>query len=149
MKSIFDAPAYAEVLERINNLNPNSQRQWGKMSLSQMLCHCKNPLAVGLGKQELKKPNSIMRLLFKGFKTSMYNDKPWKQNLPTPKEFRVETEKHFDEEKSKLLQLIADFHNEKNRKSWEPHPAFGDFTHEQWGQMQYKHLDHHLRQFGV
>ena len=34
-------------------------------------------------------------------------------------------------------------------KKWNPHPIFGAFTHQQWGQLQYKHLDHHLRQFGV
>ena len=39
--------------------------------------------------------------------------------------------------------------DEKDKKEWDPHPVFGSFTPEQWGQMQYKHLDHHLRQFNV
>lgn len=30
-----------------------------------------------------------------------------------------------------------------------PHPFFGKLTSEQWGKGIYKHLDHHLKQFGV
>ena len=149
MKSIFDENAYQEILERISCLDPESKGLWGKMNIAQMLHHCQHPLAIALERKTLKKPNFLMKLLLKGFKASMYNDKPWKPSSPTPKEFRVNSKKDFTEEKSQLLSMIADFHEKKNRSSWNPHPAFGHFSHEQWGQMQYKHLDHHLRQFGV
>ncbi|WP_411031117.1 DUF1569 domain-containing protein [Spongiimicrobium sp. 3-5] len=149
MKSIFEKTCYQEVLERIDMLTENSQANWGKMGVAQMCCHCKYPLELALGKKSLKKPNPIMKLLMKGFKASMYNDKIWKPNLPTPAQFKVETEKDFNEEITQLRMLINSFHDLRERKSWDPHPAFGNFTHEQWGQMQYKHLDHHLRQFGV
>ncbi len=149
MKSLFEENTLNEVIDRISQLGPEVERIWGKMELAQMLSHCQNPLALAMGKQKLKKPNPIMRLIFKSFKTSMYNDKLWKPNLPTVKEYKVETEKDFETEKKKLLQLVRDFHEYKTKNHWEPHPSFGNFTHDQWGQMQYKHLDHHLRQFGV
>lgn len=91
----------------------------------------------------------MLKVLGKFFKKSLYNDKPWKQNLPTAKSFKVEEDKDFATEKEVLISLIRDFYQEKDKKEWDPHPAFGSFTPEQWGQMQYKHLDHHLRQFGV
>ena len=149
MKSIFEPDAYNEVLERLDLLNSETKAQWGQMNVAQMLSHCQNPLLVALGRKDLKKPNIIVRLLYKSFKSAMYNDKLWKKNMGTPKEYKVVEDKVFNSEKTALLGLIADFYEERNKKNWEPHPAFGHFTHDQWGQLQYKHLDHHLRQFGV
>ena len=114
-----------------------------------MLCHCQNPLLVALGRKELPKPGLMKKLLFKSFKSAMYNDKLWKKNLGTPKEYKVVSDKDFQSEKGKLLDLIDDFYAERNKEIWDPHPVFGKFTHDQWGMLQYKHLDHHLRQFGV
>ncbi|SNZ01564.1 DUF1569 domain-containing protein [Flagellimonas pacifica] len=149
MKSLFETETHYEVLTRIEGLNESSKGLWGKMEVGQMLHHCQFPLSLALGRYEMKKPSLIMKLLFKSFKKGMYDNKPWKPNMPTAKPFKVLDRKNFEPEKETLVDLINDFHQEKNRKTWEPHPAFGVFTHEQWGQMQYKHLDHHLRQFGV
>ncbi|MEO9511993.1 MAG: DUF1569 domain-containing protein [Flavobacteriaceae bacterium] len=149
MKSLFESTSHSEVLDRISNLSKASTSQWGQMEVGQMLHHCQFPLKLALGSYKMEKPNFVMRLLFKSFKKGMYNDTVWKHNLPTAKGFKVVDKKDFDTEKSNLIGEITDFHKEKDRENWEPHPAFGVFTHDQWGQMQYKHLDHHLRQFGV
>ena len=82
-------------------------------------------------------------------KPMMYNDKLWRQNVPTGKEFIIDYEVDFNQEKTNLLSMINQFHERKNQETWNPHPIFGSFKKEQWGKMQYKHLDHHLRQFGV
>ncbi|MBT8186732.1 MAG: DUF1569 domain-containing protein [Croceitalea sp.] len=149
MKSLFDTIAHQELLDRINKLNKNSKANWGKMTVGQVMRHCQFPLNLALGKESIPEPNPIMKFMFKGFKKSMYNDKPWKHNLPTVKQFKVVEDHDFDEAKQALIELVNKFHEEKTRTTWEPHPSFGSFTPEQWGQMQYKHLDHHLRQFGV
>lgn len=111
-----------------------------------MLDHCKQPLKLALGKLVLKKQFFPFASLFK---KSLYNDKPWRQNLPTVKAFKVAGDKDFETEKAELLDLIDSFHNRKDQKDWNAHPVFGKFTPQQWGQMQYKHLDHHLKQFGA
>ncbi|MCL6264912.1 DUF1569 domain-containing protein [Flagellimonas myxillae] len=149
MKSLFDSQTVTEVIERIGQLNTSSQGQWGKMKVGQMLHHCQFPLRLAMGKYKMKKPNFFMKLLFKSFKKGMYDDKLWKHNLPTAKGFEVVDEKDFGPEKENLIALVNEFHLEKDKQTWDPHPAFGHFTPNQWGQMQYKHLDHHLRQFGV
>lgn len=79
----------------------------------------------------------------------MYNDKPWRKNLPTAPQLKVTETKNFETEKTQLVQLVDAFYDLKDREIWNPHPMFGKFTMEQWGKMEYKHLDHHLRQFGV
>lgn len=150
MKSLFNSEAHEEILSRVNQLSESSERQWGKMEVGQMIHHCQYPLKIALGKHNPNnKPSLMLKLMGKFFKKSLYDDKPWRQGLPTAKGFKVVEEKNVDKEKEALVSLINDFHNEKTRKEWDPHPTFGSFTREQWGQMQYKHLDHHLRQFGV
>ena len=149
MKSIFDPKTYEEVLGRIGQLNQKSRPLWGKMDVAQMMCHCQYPLEVAMEKKEIKKPGPVMRLLYKSFKSAMYNDKAWRKNLNTPKEYKVVSDKDYSREKEKLTDLILEFHQLREREHWDPHPAFGHFTHEQWGKLQFKHLDHHLRQFGV
>lgn len=99
MKSLFVTDDYNEILNRINALDEQSQPQWGKMDVAQMLAHCCEPLKVPLEKLTLKKPNAIMRLLFSFFKDSLYNDKPWKHGLPTSKEYKIVDNRIFLDEK--------------------------------------------------
>ncbi len=146
MKSLFNEEPYAEIKKRINMLKPNSERKWGKMDIGQALHHCQQPLNVSLGKGNIKKQYFPLAFLFK---KSLYNDKPWRQNLPTARSFKISENKDFETEKAALLKLVDEFHTKENQIEWEPHPIFGKFTPEQWGQMQYKHLDHHLKQFSV
>ncbi len=148
MKSLFTESAYAEILDRLDKLTPDSQAKWGKMDVAQMMAHCQEPIKVPLEKITLKQPNAIMKLLFSFFKKSLYDDKPWKHGLPTSKEFKIVDERDFHKEKEGLKSLIGEFYAERHKPEWPPHPFCGHFTTEQWGKMQYKHLDHHFRQFG-
>jgi len=150
MKSLLESPAHLEVIARIDSLTADSKGLWGKMTLGQMLRHCQFPLEVALGNTEhLVMPGPFMKFLMKGFKKRMYDDRPWKENMPTAKGFKVTEDRDFIPEKARLIQLVDDFYRERVKETWDPHPVFGKFTRLQWGQMQYKHLDHHLRQFGV
>lgn len=150
MKSIFETGPYAETLTRLENLTPEATRKWGKMNVTQMLSHCQKPIEFGLEKLELKKPNFLMAMILKKFSKSLYDDKPWKEGLPTAKEYLITDTDTFDKEKTKLSALITEFHNRKDENKAMPyHPYFGKFTKEQWGKAIYKHLDHHFRQFSV
>lgn len=79
----------------------------------------------------------------------MYNDKTWLKSLPTASALKTKEEKEIGVETEKLKLIITEFYALNKREKWHPHPLFGVLTHKQWGKMQYKHLDHHLRQFGV
>ena len=147
MKSIFDEKVYNEIVSRVNNLNANSKGQWGKMTIAQMVWHCQIPLKVAIKyKKTNKKGNPLIRWFFK---KSLYNDKPWRKNLPTSSFAKAREDKDFNTELETLQKLIHEVYKVRDRKDWNPHPLFGSFTPQQWGQMQYKHLDHHLGQFGV
>lgn len=150
MKSIFEEESYNEILNRLNHITPDSKAQWGKMNVTQMLTHCQKPLELALEKISLQKPNFFMGFLMKQMSSALYNNKPWKQGLPTAKEFVITDVKDFLSEKEKLVVLIKEMHTRKtDEKPFPVHPYFGKFTHEEWGKSAYKHLDHHLTQFGA
>ena len=150
MKSIFETEAKAELLNRLENLEAESSAKWGKMNVNQMLVHCQKPIELALGESTIKKPNFLMGMMMKLVAPSLYNDKPWKEGLPTAKEFIIVNSDGFNTEKDKLKSKIETMSTSKNY--FEPkkkHPYFGTFTADQWGKSAYKHLDHHFRQFGV
>jgi hypothetical protein len=149
MKSLFIPTDIAEVTERINKLTPGTQRQWGKMNVSQMLAHLAVPLRLALGDSSQKR--SFMGYIFGNMvkKSITRDEKPFRKNSPTDKKFVVSDERNFDEEKRKLISIIQKFNSAGPAGLKENHPFFGKMTPEQWDILMWKHLDHHLRQFGV
>jgi hypothetical protein len=147
MKSLLETEVYEEIIARIDALEEKSQGSWGKMSVGQMVWHCQYPLKLAIeNKKHSKKGNALIKLFFK---KSLYNDKPWRKNLPTSPMLKTKEAKDLESERIILKSLVTNFHALRARTEWQPHPIFGTFTPEQWGQLEYKHLDHHLRQFGV
>ena len=149
IKNLFDNTAYIAILSRLNKLSPGSQRQWGKMQVAQMLAHCKQAFKVPLTDKPI--PRMFWGVLLGWMvKSKLYNDTPWKHGLPTAPDFVIKDQREFEKEKAALLELVNTFHNNGPEGVGKyPHPFFGRFTKEQWGKMMWKHLDHHLRQFGV
>ena len=149
MKNLFAKEAYNEIILRLNTLTPQTQRLWGKMDVAQMLAHCKEAFKVPLS--DKKMPRMFIGLLIGWMiKPKLYNEDPWKKNLPTAPNFLIKDERNFEIEKQGLIGLINQFHNGTPATIGRfPHPMFGTFTTEQWGKSMYKHLDHHLQQFGV
>ena len=150
MKSLFNPSDNNEIVERINKLTSNSKALWGKMNVGQMLAHCQVPLLAAYG--EVKTSRGLIGVLFGGFAKKKYitKDMPFEKNLPTDKLFVMTTPKEFEEQKSKLIPLVKRFATQKaNGITKEPHPFFGKMSASEWDKLQMKHLDHHLRQFGV
>ncbi|MCX6315646.1 MAG: DUF1569 domain-containing protein [Bacteroidetes bacterium] len=147
VKNLFDPVVKKEIIDRINQLTTSTSPLWGKMTVSQMLAHLQVPIGVALGTHTVK-GNWLMRLIMPLFKKKLYDDTPWKKSLPTDKTFITSgTEKDFQLEKMHLLDMVERF-SEKSIVS-EQHPIFGKLTREQWSKATWKHIDHHLRQFGV
>lgn len=147
MKSLLSEDRYQEIKARLELLTENAEKGWGKMSVGQMCWHCQYPLKLSItNKPNTSKGNWFLKTFFKKL---LYNDKPWHKNLPTAPQLKTKETKDFNSEHEILKSLVNEFYDVRDREEWHPHPAFGTFTKEQWGQMQYKHLDHHLTQFGV
>ena len=146
-KDLFDPGVKRDIVDRINKLTSQSQPLWGKMNVAQMLAHSQMPIGNALGHYTL--PRTLLgRIVGPLVKRGMYNEKPFKRNSPTDPSFVMTGhEKDFEKEKQSIIDMVNDF-KEENIKN-EIHPFFGKLTKQQWSKAMYKHLDHHLQQFGV
>ncbi|MFN0057137.1 MAG: DUF1569 domain-containing protein [Planctomycetota bacterium] len=149
MSSMFNPKDSDAILARIQRLTPNQKAEWGKMNVSQMLAHCRAPLRVATGELQLKR--SLMGFLFGRLaKKSLTGPKPFQRNLPTDKSFLVRDQRDFATEKRELIEQVQSFvAGGPAGLISTPHPFFGKLTVAEWDTLQWKHLDHHLRQFGV
>lgn len=150
MKNIFDPEIKEELIHRINKLSPESQPIWGKMSVDQMLAHCCVPYEMAFTDKH-PKPNAIMRFLLKSFvKDGVVNEKPYKKNLRTAPAFIITGDRDFEEEKARLIGFLnRSVELGKDHFEGKESISFGPMTSEEWNNQFYKHLDHHLTQFGV
>ena len=149
MRSIFNLDDKNEIINRIDELHPDSKPMWGKMSVSQMLAHCIVPTKISTG--DIPGKQNIFGILFgKMAKKRMVSEEPFKRNLPTDPSFVVKHDPDFYESQQELKTLIEKLYNtDKNELVQRKHPFFGKLTVDEWGLLNYKHFDHHLRQFGV
>ena len=149
MKNLFERETVDEVVSRIDKLQPASQRQWGKMDVAQMMAHCSITMDIASGRLNL--PRVLIGRLIAPFFRSIYtNEKPFQKNGPTGKELVVAGQRDFAREREQLKVKLRQFHEGGAPQcTRHPHPFFGSLTLQAWSRGMYKHLDHHLRQFGV
>lgn len=151
MKNIFLQETTEDVLNRINTLRPDSKPLWGKMTVAQMLAHCNVTYSYTYEPEKFKKPNLFVSFILKNFiKKYVLSPKPYKHNGKTGPDFIITDERNFELEKEKLIQNIIKTQQlgEKHFENLENF-SFGKMSAEEWNTMLYKHIHHHLSQFGV
>lgn len=151
MKNLFDGTAATEVKTRLRKLEPQSERKWGKMTAPQMLAHCSISMQWAIGEVVPEKRPLPIRLLGRLVKPMVFrNEDPLGKNSPTAKSLIVADNRDLDKERERLLGLVDKFAaGGPAQCTKNPHSFFGEMTPEEWAILMYKHLDHHLRQFGA
>ena len=149
MKNLFEQETVDEVISRLDKLQPKTQRQWGKMDVAQMMAHCSITMDIASGR--LKLPRVIIGRLIAPFLKSIYtNEKQFGKNSPTGKELVIAGPRDFTREREQLKVKVRQFYEGGEAQcTRHPHPFFGSLTPQAWSRGMYKHLDHHLRQFGA
>ena len=145
MKSILDLDDYKALEERIFKLTPDSKAKWGKMTVDQMLAHAAEVQEVKNGKP-LENTPLIARLLKRKIRKMVMSEAPYEKSVHTHPQYIVSDSQDFKEQKYRLLGAMK-FMNERNPQR--KHPLFGTMTDEEKGWACYKHINHHLDQFGV
>ena len=115
-----------------------------------MLAHC-NVTYEMVYTDKHPKPNAFMKFMLKLFvKNAVVSTKPYAKNGKTAPQFIIDEEKNFDQEKTILINYINKTQElgAKHFEGKESH-SFGKLTSQEWNNSFYKHLDHHLTQFGV
>jgi hypothetical protein len=150
VKNIFDKTVTDEMIARIDKLTSDTQALWGKMSVDKMLAHCNVTYEMAYDNIH-PKPNAFMRFILKMLvKNTVVNEVPFKKNSSTAPAFIIKDEKNFETEKARLKAYITKTQelDAAHFEGKESH-SFGTLTSTEWNNMFYKHLDHHLGQFGV
>lgn len=148
--NIFSEEVLNQIVDRINKLTPETKPEWGKMTVGQMLAHC-NVAYEMVYQNNHPKPNPVVKFFLKTFiKNTVVSDKPYHKNGKTAPQFLMTETKDFTVEKERLIvflrntqKLGADYFDGKESHS------FGKLSKEEWNNSFYKHIDHHLNQFGV
>ena len=146
MSTVHDPCARQALRSRIQSLRPDSQRQWGKMSTDQMLWHVNRALETALGhitppRDRPPLPRALMRVIVLNL--------PWPQGAPTPSAFVAKSSHDFHAERGRCLGFLDELAEKDLNAEWPPHPALGSMSGDEHSRLQHKHVDHHLRQFGV
>jgi hypothetical protein len=149
MKTLFNQADRDSIRQRLGALQASSERKWGKMNAAQMVTHCARALETGTGDRPMKQV-FLGKILTPFIRSSILGEKPFGKNSPTDPSFVVADECDFAIERQKLLDLIDRLvERGTDNASKQTHAFFGKLSGEQWGELMYKHIDHHLQQFGA
>ncbi|HEX9163096.1 MAG TPA: DUF1569 domain-containing protein [Thermoanaerobaculia bacterium] len=150
MKNLFDPGAPEDVKRRVLELRADSVRQWGRMTVAQMLAHLANAFEMAVG--DARPPRMFAGRILGGLGRAFVlgNDKPMLRNTATVPMLSIVDPRDLERERARLLTLMDRFTSGGPAGvTTHPHSFFGRMTPQQWAVLMYKHLDHHLRQFGV
>jgi hypothetical protein len=150
MKNLFEPVRVEEVKQRMAQLKPESKPLWGKMNAPQAVAHCSAGMEMALGDRLLPR-KLVGGLIGRMVKPMVFrDDEPMRRNSPTAKGLLVQDDRDLGTERERLCGLIDRFATAGPQGcTTHPHSFFGRLTPDEWAILMYKHLDHHLRQFGV
>jgi hypothetical protein len=148
--SIFEPKTTEDLFTRINKLSPETTPLWGKMNVSQMLAHLCVSYDQIFGDQSGRPPLLMRKLLSLLIKKRLVDESPYPKNGRTAPAFVIVGDRDFDVEKARLTAYISKVEKMgtaqfSDRESF----SMGKLTTLEWNNLLYKHLDHHLSQFGV
>ncbi len=150
MKSIFDTTTINEFKVRIEKLDANAPAQWGKMNVYQMLKHCTENELMMLEEQSLYR--RFMGRLFGKLvlKSIVKNEKGLQKNTPTHPDLIIKGNGDVEKQKQLWIAALEKYPTKKSNSHRNfIHPFFGKMTREEVDILAYKHIEHHLTQFGV
>ncbi len=136
------------LLSRLGALRADTKPAWGKMNCAEMLAHLNESMKMALGDLRPKLKNT--RLSRFPLKQLVLYVLPWPKGVPTSPELLARGDgAGFDAERALLPSLVERLVGRRGAPGWPVHPAFGVLSERAWGFLVWRHMDHHLRQFGA
>ncbi|MDQ3672831.1 MAG: DinB family protein [Gemmatimonadota bacterium] len=146
-RSLWNARARQDLLDRLERLSPEAKPLWGRMTAPQMLAHLANWMYMADGR--LGTADRRLPLRYAPLKQLVVYWLPFPRGIPTAAELISRVPSDWEIERAAVRELVKAFETRDPKASWPIHPAFGKLTSKAWGVLGYRHTDHHFRQFGI
>jgi hypothetical protein len=150
VRSLWNEPDRQNLLSRFDKLRPDTEARWGRMNAPQMLAHIGDSMRMAIGAMRVEPKRTPLR--FTPIKQLVIYALPsTPKHLPTAPELSKTVPGAWSEDLRDVKELVrrAVVRYDQRNTKWPAHPAFGKLSPRAWGVLIYKHLDHHLRQFGA
>ncbi len=147
MKTLWDNGTRKELKERLGRLQYDARPRWGKMNAPLMVAHLCYSFKMAMGELEVKSKKLPLR--YSPLKEFVIYVLPFPKGAPTAPELLPEDTGDWAEGLADLRSRLEALAARDPKGKWPEHPAFGKLSHKQWGVLGYRHVDHHLKQFGV
>ena len=118
------------------------------MNVTEMLQHLRLSAQMAVGDLEVASANKRAFQMFP-LKHLILNVLPFPKGAPTAPGLLPSAAESFEEERATLLTLLDQIGAGPRDGMGPAHPLFGPLSWREWGAVTYKHVDHHLKQFGA
>jgi hypothetical protein len=135
------------ILNRFERLSPDARPRWGKLDAPRMVTHVTDAMRASIGELSLTPKSSPLQYWPVNLLVMFYL--PWPKSAPTAPELIDRIPVSWAAEIDTLRATVDRFIAREISGPWQPHVAFDRINGSQWGRLTYRHLDHHLGQFGV
>jgi hypothetical protein len=121
------------------------------MNAHQVIVHLTDPFRAALGERTAHKmPGLFSKWPLNKFIVYLM---PWPKGAPTAPEFiqgvKGTPSETFEKDKKELFRFIEKFVSVEKEMKFQPSPVFGKITNKDWGRLMWRHVNHHLKQFGL
>ena len=148
MGSMLNESDRAAICTRLRSLSTTSTARWGQMSLTGMLQHLRLSALMATGELQVVSSNKRVFQVFP-LKHLILYVLPFPKGAPTADELKPDGPALLEEERTALLALLDGIGAGPREGLGPAHPLFGTLSWREWGAVTYKHVDHHLKQFGA
>ncbi|WP_158861196.1 DUF1569 domain-containing protein [Lunatibacter salilacus] len=148
-RTVSDELGAENLISRVDQLTTDAMPLWGKMNPTEMLLHCNATNQAILNWEGKIRKATFRQKLAKFVWMNLMPNFP--KNVKGVKKFDMKglvDSGKFEEERKTFIDLLRQFPMHQ-KPLISPHPFFGPLNTAEWGKVIWKHLDHHLRQFGV
>jgi len=147
MKSIWQEAARREISDRVGALAWDRPAAWGKFTAPKMVCHLADSLKMAMG--DLKVARKTLPIRYPPLKQLVIYWAPFPKSAPTAPELLVREPREWSRDIGDVQELLERAASARTTDTWPEHPAFGKLSKRAWGVLIYRHMDHHLKQFGA
>ncbi|MBI2406779.1 MAG: DUF1569 domain-containing protein [Gemmatimonadetes bacterium] len=146
-KSIYDPAVRASLLARIDRLGASDSARWGQFTAPKMVTHLIESLRMAAN--EIAVPPRSTFLSNRLVRYLVIYVLPFPRGAPTARQLLARAPDTWASDVSALKTTLERTAAIDPNVAWPAHPAFGDINGSDWGVLIYRHMDHHLRQFGA